>query len=348
MQDEPRVWLRKRKLKARGGRERYAFDLRYYCPDTHKMKSRKVRDPKRVQGERLQLEKELSAGTHRDITNISWDAFVSDHVSKISGKRNAEEASRTLREFGEMMKPRGPRYVTFSMVEGYVAKMDGIATATVNKKLRYLRAAMNRAILRDYATNNPVAVLQGQTKSPLFQTEERKVVRVLTDAEEAAILDACKTLYGTRMWSLVYAALRTGGRRGELLALDWNHVHLDDEPRVHFTNTKSHQDRMVPLNADVVDVMRRLQPMTLREGGPFMGMSDNISRQWGRVRRHAGVEDVSIHDMRRTYVTRLIRANVPLPTVQKLAGHSNVTTTMKYYTQVNDQDLREGQAKLIG
>ncbi len=40
------------------------------------------------------------------------------------------------------------------------------------------------------------------------------------------------------------------------------------------------------------------------------------------------------------------RAGVPLPTVQKLAGHSDIKTTLKYYNQVNDADLRAAVDKL--
>ena len=39
-------------------------------------------------------------------------------------------------------------------------------------------------------------------------------------------------------------------------------------------------------------------------------------------------------------------AGVPPITVQKLAGHRNIATTMRYYAQVNNQDLRDGVEKV--
>jgi integrase len=74
--------------------------------------------------------------------------------------------------------------------------------------------------------------------------------------------------------------------------------------------------------------------------------ADNLSRIWGRVRSKAGVPDVTIHDLRRTFITRLVRAGVPMPTVQKLAGHSNIQTTLTYYNWVSTEDLRAGIRKL--
>ena len=93
-------------------------------------------------------------------------------------------------------------------------------------------------------------------------------------------------------------------------------------------------------------VLRRLQAQTLQAGGPFIGMGSNLGRQWGRIVRNARVKPISLHDLRRTYITRLIGAGVPLPTVQKLAGHANIQTTLKYYNWVSDGDLREAVAKL--
>ena len=75
-------------------------------------------------------------------------------------------------------------------------------------------------------------------------------------------------------------------------------------------------------------------------------MNDNLGRQWQRIVRKAGVEHITIHDLRRTYITRLIQARANLPTVQRLAGHANVTTTIDHYSEVSEDDLRAATAKL--
>ena len=63
-------------------------------------------------------------------------------------------------------------------------------------------------------------------------------------------------------------------------------------------------------------------------------MELNINGTWGRICRQAGVEGVTIHDLRRTYITRLVRRGCPMAHVQKLAGHTRPETTLKYYTWV--------------
>ena len=46
--------------------------------------------------------------------------------------------------------------------------------------------------------------------------------------------------------------------------------------------------------------------------------------------QHIGVENASPHDLRRTFITRLLEQNVDLNTVRQMAGHASITTTTIY------------------
>ena len=349
MIDESKVWISYRKLTS----GKMSYHLRWIDFSNGKWRSRKVgTDHKRAEREAALLEDKLARGTYHDVRQISWHEFVSDDVAKVKGPANRAKTKRALEQFSELCRPVSPGRVTFSMLEAFVIKLGqrcdtageliGVEPATINFYLRYLRAALNRAIKRGYAASNPFC-------TSLFLPEEDKPPRVISDAEEAAILEAAEALYGLRWWAFVHVALNVGGRNySELLPLRWDRVTLDgDEPFVHLTNTKAHYDRIIPIHPETVDVLRRLQAQTLKAGGPFIGMHSNLERQWERVKKAAKVDPViQMHDLRRTFVTRLIRANVPLPTVQKLAGHKDIKTTLKFYNWVSMDDCREAVGKL--
>ena len=123
-----------------------------------------------------------------------------------------------------------------------------------------------------------------------------------------------------------------------------------DDPCVYFRSTKSHEDRFVPLSpqSGLLPSLQRLKVQTQQDGGPFAsyrGLS-SANKRWRAAVEYAGIAPITVHDLRRTGITRALLAGMPPAAVQKLAGHSSIVTTMKYYVEVSKQDLREAVAKL--
>lgn len=77
-----------------------------------------------------------------------------------------------------------------------------------------------------------------------------------------------------------------------------------------------------------------------QSAAPFANLHDNLGRAWRRIVRKAGILDLSIHDLRRTYITRQIQDGVPLPTVQRPEGHADIKRALKFYDLVAEEDLR--------
>lgn len=51
---------------------------------------------------------------------------------------------------------------------------------------------------------------------------------------------------------------------------------------------------------------------------------------WNALRRRVGLADVRIHDLRHTFASLLVNNGHSLYAVQKLLGHSDPRTTMRY------------------
>ena len=56
----------------------------------------------------------------------------------------------------------------------------------------------------------------------------------------------------------------------------------------------------------------------------------DIDRPWRRVRKRAGVEDVRLHDLRRTVGSWLTQDGVDLVVVKDALRHANISTTLTY------------------
>jgi integrase len=103
----------------------------------------------------------------------------------------------------------------------------------------------------------------------------------------------------------------------------------------------------VPISPEDVETLRKLKVKTLKDGGPFVGLARDLDDAWAAMLKAADLKQhITPHDLRRTFCTRLVRAEVPLPTVQRLAGHSTIQTTLSYYNAVTSDDLQRGMEKL--
>lgn len=232
-------------------RTKRMYQLIWTDPETRKRKIKSIGgDKRRAEREALILEQSIEDGTYTTIRRTGWAMFVADHVSKIPGVRNRAETKRTLDEFGLICRPSKPTDVSFRMLEKYIEHCRSTITdetgkithkpnkvATINRKLRELRATLNRGVERGYIARNPF------TKS-LRQREDQKVVRIVSAIEEMALLGSADCLYGFRWRSFIAVALATGGRRGELLSLLWGNVDFTDRT-LTFTVTKGKKDRIV-------------------------------------------------------------------------------------------------------
>ena len=95
--------------------------------------------------------------------------------------------------------------------------------------------------------------------------------------------------------------------------------------------TKTHQDRHIPINATLLDILKRHR----RLAGPLVRVAgkhnhSNRRRSLHVLCKNAGVPRVSWHPLRHTYGTLLAATGTDLPTIQRLMGHKRGSTTTIY------------------
>lgn len=178
----------------------------------------------------------------------------------------------------------------------------------------------------------------GVIKAPLIGRvrAKNKAILTLNGDEEARLLE---TLRGSSGYPLIVLYIDTGARRSEILNLKPRDVDL--ERGVVAVDGKT-GPRSIPLTPRAKEVLREAvlgRPPDLR----IWGMSKTtLSRQFSEGLKKAGVvRHLTIHDLRHTFCTRLSERGVNPFIIQKLAGHTNISTTQRY-THVNVDALHQG------
>jgi integrase len=211
----------------------------------------------------------------------------------------------------------------------------------INRLLARLRHVFSWAIINDFTNKTPFKK-DGQTAIKLEMKAETARTRRLQPGEEEALLAHA----GNHLRGLVVAALSTGCREGELLGLQHRQIRRDEKGIARWivldaSQTKTNQHRVIPIGPRLraeLD-MRTTDP----DGEPFKADDfvfgnevgeriASIYTAWRATCRRAGVRNLTFHDLRREFGSRLMESGAPEHDVQAFLGHANITTTSRYLT----------------
>lgn len=196
--------------------------------------------------------------------------------------------------------------------------------ASVNRYLQILASIFTRA--------GELGLIE---KRPKIETlkEDNQRLRYLSTDEEKRLLDAAKPW--PHLQSILIVGLATGLRRDELFSLRKEDVDLVLN-LVTVTDGKGGKMRSVPLDPDgsAAKVLIRLKKTSRSEWvftSPHSGRKlTHVNRSLASACKAAEVEPITLHVLRHTFCTRLAAAGVDVRTIKELAGHADISTTMRY------------------
>lgn len=222
-----------------------------------------------------------------------------------------------------------------------------LANGTVNRYTECLRRAWRRAakIWKIECGDEP-----SWGHHLLEEPSER--VRDLTADEEAALFANLRADFHP----MVRFALMSGMRLANVRKLTWREVDFDARAVTVKMKSKKPGGRThtVPLTAPMVDLLRSehghhpiyvftyecaKSRVKRKKGERYPYTRDGWRKAWLDALEKAGIEDFRFHDTRHTAATRTLRVGGNLKVVQKMLGHTDITTTARYAHAIAD-DVR--------
>lgn len=208
--------------------------------------------------------------------------------------------------------------ITIGRIQEFMdERLVDVSRGTVQKDVSTLRAILNKAYREGFLATPP--------RVPQFRKPTPRK-RWITPEEEAQLV----THAADHLVPLIRFAVDTGGRRAELLELDWRQVDLVHK-RVTFLNTKNGEDRTIRLCDRACAVLGGLGPKENGSVFTYKGKAiKSVRTSFIAARRAAGLDDVRFHDLRHTFASRLAQAGVPLYEIQLLMGHKSLEMVQRY------------------
>jgi integrase len=241
-------------------------------------------------------------------------------------------------------------------IERYVAaKRKTLAVKTIRNHVNTMHSIFDLGLRKGWCQINPVK----QADRPTVKKTETRI-QFLDQPELEQLLagpypyDA----FGRIEPTLYLTAAMSGLRQGELIGLRWRDVDFDARRirvvspyvRGEFGDPKSiGSGRSVPMAERVSDALRDLRERTLYardrdlvfchpETGKPLDRS-KLVRRFKEALRRADVHQITFHELRHTFGTRMAAAGTPMRTLQYWMGHADSKTTQIYaHYQPSDQE----------
>ncbi|MEW8111391.1 MAG: site-specific integrase [Candidatus Thiodiazotropha endolucinida] len=210
-------------------------------------------------------------------------------------------------------------------------RLQRVKSSTVRRELALLSHVINIAIIDwgiDLPKGNPVSSIR-------LPSEANGRDRRISNQEESQLL---KAFSGNQvMKSIMVIAIETGMRRGEIAAMQWEHVNWPSQT-LSIPITKTEIPRTIPLSNKAVDVLRGLPK---RLDGMVWGVRpDSITQAFERACRRAEIQDLRFHDLRHEATSRFFEIGLSIMEVSSITGHKDVRM-LKRYTHIRPENLVE-------
>lgn len=115
-------------------------------------------------------------------------------------------------------------------------------------------------------------------------------------------------------------------RRSEILGLKWENVDWERQ-RTLLPLTKNGRSRWVPLSAKAIEYLKAAP----RSSELVFPITDIAFRQaWDRLRKRAGLNDLTFHDLRHEAISRKFESGMRIPEVMTISGHQTASQLFRY------------------
>ncbi len=293
----------------------------------------------------------------------SLQAIYQEFLDHMTAEKNASTATITsyITDFKifekflliQMIEP-GLQTITTRDLRKYVnyLKLEKeYSNATIRRKIHSLSSFFKFVLEMEYIEKNPMLPIHAP------KLEERIPVYI-NENDLRKLLEAPKKFarYAThinRDRTMIALLVYTGGRKSEIIHLDWNNVDFKSQV-IHIRKGKGKKDREIPLIEPLAIVLLDYynerhpapsDPILVSDNNKRISSSD-FQNLFRRYLSKCGLANkgYSPHKCRHAFATLLYQNGVDLLTIQKILGHSDLNST-KVYTHIIDDHMREEMAK---
>ena len=221
-------------------------------------------------------------------------------------------------------------------------KDRGVSNITLENTRANISAFFQWLTNEEVIPKNPVARI-----TPIKCVKEVK--KVFSDVEIDALRSACRS---KKERALVEFLLSSGVRVSELANMEVQDINFSDLS-VHVRHGKGNKERLTYITSVSAKHLIEYYNERKEKGNAVFYNQQHEPIEPGGIRvvlhtiaSRTNVENVHPHRFRRTFATNLAKRGMDVQNIQKLMGHSDINTTMRYI-YIEDSNVKSAYKKFI-
>lgn len=209
-----------------------------------------------------------------------------------------------------------------------------------NVLIQILSSIFNRAIEWGWNSENPckgIKKFKEKSRDRFLQPNEiQRLIKVLNESSNELIRD------------YVYISLLTGARRSNVLSMEWSEIDFANK-KWRIPEQKNGESQTIPLTDFACDILQERKKSKFNQFvfGSKLGTKGYLvepKKGWQSILKKADIQNLTIHDLRRTLGSLLASIGTSSHIISKALGHKSSKAT-DIYARMNLDPVREAVEK---
>jgi integrase len=268
--------------------------------------------------------------------------YLDDYAKHNLTPRGIGDLTARVKRNANLLFKKTLRDITKQDILDIFHKTSNVGRVEANRTISYLSAIFNKGIEWELVDKNPVFGIK--------KHKEHSRDRYITLEEKEQFLNALDAEKDQQIKDFVYISLYTGARKSNVLSMRWEDISFD-QGVWYIKDTKNGDPQNVVLIEDAVKILERRKLKSKSEWvfpskDSKSGHFQEPRKGWVRICKRAGIEDLRIHDLRRTCGSWMALNGASQYIIGKMLGHKSPQSTA-IYARLSLDPVREHMEKAI-